>query len=320
MSITASGLGFAGGGDGLLRAFALKTGKVLWTFNTTRPIAAGPTIFSAGGKEYVAVTVGGTPTSSNGGVASWLQVFALPGARSTRATSSARAAEHPVTTIGTPAAPRAAAAARASGAARIVLHGCVRSAGALAGVQLERSNRQRTAAAPRQAGRRRTRWESIVTHLPADGRCQRRGSPSRRQDAAATASRWSFRRLPRARRRKALTNAQQSAVRAASVGGISVAYRIVDLQARPQKNGDVAVNGPRRSRRRRSGTTSRLAQLSACGNGHRRVAASLCRGATVVTRTTGPRLLDLLVAVERQRPLRVVLRCPPTSRGVTPCS
>ena len=45
----------------------------------TRPIASGPTIFSAGGKEYVAVTVGGTPTSSNGGVASWLQVFALPG-------------------------------------------------------------------------------------------------------------------------------------------------------------------------------------------------------------------------------------------------
>ena len=123
VSITASGLGFAGGGDGLVRAFALKTGKVLWTFNTGRPIASGPTIFSADGKEYVAVTVGGTPTSSNGGTASLLQVFALPGSRSTRAASSARAATHPVTTIGGSAtAPRSTAVATAT-KARIALEG-----------------------------------------------------------------------------------------------------------------------------------------------------------------------------------------------------
>ena len=84
MSVTASGLGFAGGGDGLLRAFDLKTGKVLWKFQTGRPDRGGPTIFSAGGKEYVAVTVGGTPTSSGGGLASLLQVFSLGGSRSTR--------------------------------------------------------------------------------------------------------------------------------------------------------------------------------------------------------------------------------------------
>ena len=48
VTLTASGLGFAGGGDGVLRAFALKTGKVLWTFHTGRPIASGPTIFSRG--------------------------------------------------------------------------------------------------------------------------------------------------------------------------------------------------------------------------------------------------------------------------------
>ncbi len=60
VSVTASGLGFAGGGDGVVRAFDLKTGKILWKFDTGRPIASGPTIFSAGGKEDIAITVGGT--------------------------------------------------------------------------------------------------------------------------------------------------------------------------------------------------------------------------------------------------------------------
>ena len=81
VTATASGLGFAGGGDGVLRAFDLKTGKVLWTFQTGRQIAAGPTLFTAGGKEYIAITVGGTPTSSGGGLASQLQVFAIGGSK-----------------------------------------------------------------------------------------------------------------------------------------------------------------------------------------------------------------------------------------------
>ena len=80
VATTSSGLGFAGGGDGNLRAFDLKTGKVLWTFQTGAQIASGPSIFEAGGKEYVAITVGGTPTSSSGGTASQLQVFAIGGA------------------------------------------------------------------------------------------------------------------------------------------------------------------------------------------------------------------------------------------------
>ena len=77
VTTTASGLGFAGGGDGVLRAFDTKTGKVLWTFQTGHQIAAGPTIFSVGGKEYLAVCSGGSPTSSGGGNASELQVFTL---------------------------------------------------------------------------------------------------------------------------------------------------------------------------------------------------------------------------------------------------
>ncbi len=81
VTTTASGLGFAGGGDGVLRSFDLRTGKVLWTFQTGRQIASGPTLFTNGGKEYLAITVGGTPTSSGGGVASQLQVFALGGSK-----------------------------------------------------------------------------------------------------------------------------------------------------------------------------------------------------------------------------------------------
>ena len=69
VTTTAGGVGFAGGGDGVLRAFDVRTGKVLWTFQTGAPIAAGRRVYSVGGKEYVAITVGGTPTSSNGGTA-----------------------------------------------------------------------------------------------------------------------------------------------------------------------------------------------------------------------------------------------------------
>jgi len=81
VTTTSSGLGFAGDGDGVLRAFDLKSGKVLWTFQTGAQIASGASLYSVGGKEYVAITVGGTPTSSGGGTASQLQVFALGGSK-----------------------------------------------------------------------------------------------------------------------------------------------------------------------------------------------------------------------------------------------
>ncbi len=77
---TASGIGFVGGGDGNFRAFDVKTGKVLWTFQTGAQISAGPSVYSVNGTEYVAIAVGGTPTSSSGGtVASQVQVFSLGG-------------------------------------------------------------------------------------------------------------------------------------------------------------------------------------------------------------------------------------------------
>jgi glucose dehydrogenase len=79
ITTTASGLGIAGGGDGTLRVFDVKTGQILWTFQTGHQIAAGASVYSVAGQEYVAITVGGTPTSSNGGTATQLQVFGLGG-------------------------------------------------------------------------------------------------------------------------------------------------------------------------------------------------------------------------------------------------
>jgi PQQ-dependent dehydrogenase (methanol/ethanol family) len=79
VTTTASGIGLAGGGDGVLRAFDTTTGNVLWSFQTGYQIAAGPSIYESHGKEYVAITVGGSPTSSFGGTASQLEVFALNG-------------------------------------------------------------------------------------------------------------------------------------------------------------------------------------------------------------------------------------------------
>ena len=51
----------------------------MWKFQTGRQIAAGPSIYSVNGKEYVAITIGGSPTSSNGGVLPGLMVFAIGG-------------------------------------------------------------------------------------------------------------------------------------------------------------------------------------------------------------------------------------------------
>ena len=77
----ATGLSFVGGGDGVLQAVDTRTGTSLWKFQTGFQIASGASIFELGGKEYVAITTGGTPTSSNGGTASRLDVFALGGSQ-----------------------------------------------------------------------------------------------------------------------------------------------------------------------------------------------------------------------------------------------
>jgi len=134
VTTTASGLGFAGGGDGVLRAFDTRTGKVLWTFQTGHQIAAAPTVFrGSDGAEYLAISVGGTPTSSNGGTASQLQVFGLGGAakqspspaldEARQPASAAAAWAAPKLLLDTPTVSRAHAAAVAGRAAHITTQG-----------------------------------------------------------------------------------------------------------------------------------------------------------------------------------------------------
>jgi alcohol dehydrogenase (cytochrome c) len=77
VTTTATGLTFAGGGDGVLRALDTSTGHVLWSFQTGFQIAAGPSVYEIDGKQYIAITTGGTFTSSYGGTASRLDVFTL---------------------------------------------------------------------------------------------------------------------------------------------------------------------------------------------------------------------------------------------------
>ncbi len=84
ITTTASGLAFAPGGDGVLRAFNTANGQLLWSFQTGYQLAAAPSIYEDHGNEYLAITVGGTATSSYGGTASQLQIFALKGGSTTQ--------------------------------------------------------------------------------------------------------------------------------------------------------------------------------------------------------------------------------------------
>ena len=81
-----------------------------------------------------------------------------------------------------------------------------------------------------------------------------------------------------------MSDAEQAALRAASAG-ISVAYRLVDLQARLQKNGTVAVNG--RAVRADGAAAPAVVLLSYRLDGTVTDASGKpVAGATVVTRTT----------------------------------
>ncbi|HEV8414266.1 MAG TPA: PQQ-binding-like beta-propeller repeat protein [Bryobacteraceae bacterium] len=66
MSLVATGGGLIFGGDtnGRFRAFDQDTGKVLWEVNLGSPVTGYPITFSAGGKQYVAASVGNSLVSS----------------------------------------------------------------------------------------------------------------------------------------------------------------------------------------------------------------------------------------------------------------
>ncbi|TDF99634.1 pyrroloquinoline quinone-dependent dehydrogenase [Paenibacillus piri] len=72
LTSTASGLAFFGELDGKINALDIKSGKVIWTFQTSgNNIQAAPAIFTVDGKQYMTFTSGGTKPKA--------YVFALGG-------------------------------------------------------------------------------------------------------------------------------------------------------------------------------------------------------------------------------------------------
>jgi alcohol dehydrogenase (cytochrome c) len=258
VTTTASGLGFAGGGDGVLRAFDVRNGKILWHFQTGHQIASGPTVFTAGGKEYIAVTVGGTATSSNGGVASELHVFALGGSKKEsppppdlpklmRGTSQTAA---PLSVAGPAALAADAAAARpavtrstasaAKGGGQIRIEG---GAVPLTLWQAGSTNERRITGRVLLAGKP-VSGALVAVDRYRTGRTDASGrfgydvdtTLARRHPVHVTAG--SAARVGG----RALTAAERSALAQAS-GGITVAYRLVGLNAKVLRGGNVQVTG-----------------------------------------------------------------------------
>jgi alcohol dehydrogenase (cytochrome c) len=247
VTTTASGLGFAGGGDGVLRAFDAKSGNVLWKFQTGFQIAAGASVYSVNGTEYVAITVGGTTTSSNGGtVASQLQVFGLGGSQTqstgpvfgTMQRAGVQSARHAVAAA-VSRAPRAAATVRRAGAAKIVVPGAVQ----IRAWDPNTDNTQDVQGRVTLAGKpvagvavRVDGWVAPVTDengsftYPADNTMPGRHVVTVASATGATVD------------GRKLTQAEQSQVLAAK-GGISVGYSITDVTTRSGPEGTIVLSG-----------------------------------------------------------------------------
>ena len=254
VTTTASGLGFAGGGDGLLRGFDTRTGKVLWTFQTGFQIAAGPSVYSVGGKQYIAITVGGTPTSSNGGTATRIQVFALDGSKQQSPPptnlpalrQTAGVTTPPPTLMGSPlstATPAHAAAPAVTTAAA----GATIQVGARPFVrrwQATGSNEQIVVGrlllrgAPVRGARIRIDRYQLLSLTDSAGRFRYRAdvtTPKRHVVTVVGASRATV-------RGRRLSSAERNAVLSAR-GGINVAYRLTEVRAKRLANGNVLVTG-----------------------------------------------------------------------------
>ena len=230
---TAGGVSFAGGGDGVVRAFATKTGKVLWTTPTGKPIAAGASVYAAGGKEYVAITVGGTPTSSNGGTASQVWAFTLGGEKGAAAAASGPTAVG-ASTPPSSRAPAVPAARRATFALPVLT---VRPWRDDAPNYDRVKGTLKLRGAPVAGARISVGGYELPRATAADG------SFSAEVDMTlAKRSPVSVTDASRARAGgKALSAADRNAVRAA-VGGIDVGYRVSGLAAK-RDGGGIAVEG-----------------------------------------------------------------------------
>jgi len=74
---TAGGLVFAGEGNGLVKAYESRTGRVLWQFQCGAGVNAPPVTYTAKGKQYLAVAAGGN-TQLDFKRGNSILVFALP--------------------------------------------------------------------------------------------------------------------------------------------------------------------------------------------------------------------------------------------------
>ena len=229
-------------------------------------------MFAHDGKEYVAITVGGTPTSSNGGTASQLQVFSLPRGSECQRRPHHTASPRPWRPARRRCARRPAgrhlAESSAAGAAHIVIAGGVADAQALAG-DSSTSNERRDGTG---AARRRP-VEGAAVAVDRYG-CRRRpargaGFSYRSTRLSHAGTRSGDRRLAREVAGKALTAAERAALRAAS-GGISVGYRIADAAREHAPNGNVLVTGRAVRADGVPGAGRRAAELPPRGHDHRR--------------------------------------------------
>jgi len=247
VATTASGLGFAGGGDGVLRAFDLKTGQILWKFQTGAQIAAGASIFEVDGKEYVAISSGGTPTSSNGGTATTLQVFGLGGSQ-TQSTPPANlpvfAAAAPSLLLGSPLAvthsTRSVTVARGAPAARIATPGLIQVRPWSPNVTNEQDVTGKVTLAGRPVAGAIVRVDNYF--VPAATRSDGTFTFSvddtvshRYQVSVADTSKATAGGRP-------LSAAGRAALKAIS-GGFDVGYAAKDVSAKVQKDGTVLVTG-----------------------------------------------------------------------------
>jgi PQQ-dependent dehydrogenase (methanol/ethanol family) len=282
VTTTAGGIGFAGGGDGMVRSFSLKTGNVLWKYNAAKPIASGATVFTANGREYVAITVGGTPTSSGGGTASILDVFSVGGASNDRR-ASPQQSSWPVRSSTFTAARGTTASGATAGGARIQILGPPVT---LRLWQAPSANQATVFGRVTVGGKPVTGARVSVDRYVLPQATGPKGGFGANVDTTL-AQRHVVRVVDTSRARvggRALSAAERAGLAAAN-GGISVGYRIAGAKATVRKDGTVLVTG--RAVRADGAAAPSVVQLSYRLQGTITDASGKpVEGATVVTRTT----------------------------------
>jgi glucose dehydrogenase len=76
---TASGLVFTSQQYQRIQAFNAATGKLLWSYTPSQPVAAPPVVYGVNGTEYMAIETGGSTIFGTVGTQDQLLVFKLPG-------------------------------------------------------------------------------------------------------------------------------------------------------------------------------------------------------------------------------------------------